>query len=237
MIFNQSDYSIRCEWGEKGVQVLAPISDVIIIIDVLSFTTAVDMATAQGAWVYPYRWRDSSVHRFANSVAAEVADADNKNGYCLSPASLQSLPAELRLVLPSPNGSTLSVATGSTPTIAGCLRNCEAVAKSAMRKGKNIAVVPAGEKWEDGTLRPSLEDLLGAGAIIHHLQGSLSPEARAAAAVYQAAQSDIFERLRGCSSGKEKISKSEEEDLVLAAEVNVSDCVPELVDGAYRKEG
>jgi 2-phosphosulfolactate phosphatase len=44
MIFDQQEFDIRCEWGEHGISVLAPISDVIIIIDVLSFSTSVDVA-------------------------------------------------------------------------------------------------------------------------------------------------------------------------------------------------
>src|SRR5688500_14446082 len=119
MIFDQADYNIRCEWGERAVLMLAPISDVIIIVDVLSFSTAVEIATSQGALVYPYRWKDHAAYEFARSVSAEVADRRNKSGCCLSPASLQLLPADTRLVLPSPNGSALSLSTGSTPTITG----------------------------------------------------------------------------------------------------------------------
>ncbi len=215
---------------------LAPISDVIIIVDLLSFSTAVEIATNQGALVYPFRWTDHSAHEFARSVGAEVADSSNKSGYCLSPASLQSLPADTRLVLPFPNGSALSFSTGSTPTIAGCLRNCHSVAESAMRKGKNIAIVPAGERWEDGTLRPCFEDFLGAGAIIQYLEGMLSPEARAAVAVFETAHTKIYELIKGCGSGKEKIDRGEEADIVLASEVNVSECVPVMRGGAYRRE-
>ena len=236
MIFDQAEYNIRCDWGETATLMLAPISDVIIIVDVLSFSTAVEIATNQGAIVYPFRSTDHSAHEFARSVAAEVADKSNKSGYCLSPASLQSLPADTRLVLPSPNGSALSFSTGSTPTIAGCLRNCQAVAESAMRKGNKIAIVPAGERWEDGTLRPCIEDFIGAGAIIEQLEGKRSPEARAAVAVFEAAHSNIYELIEGCGSGKEKINRGEEADVVLASEVNVSDCVPVMRGGAYRRE-
>ena len=235
MLFDQSEYNIRCEWGEKGVALLAPISDAIIIVDVLSFSTSVEVATAQGALVYPYRWKDETANEFANSVEAEVADANNKRGYCLSPASLQGLPFGMRLVLPSPNGSSLSLSTGSTPTIAGCLRNCRSVAEFAMTRGANIAVIPAGERWDDGSLRPCVEDLVGAGAIISYLQGRLSPEARVARSAFEGASSNLIEQLERCNSGKEKETRGEAKDVLIASELNGSVCVPILIDGAYRE--
>ena len=236
MIFDQAEYNIRCEWGEKGVSLLAPTSDCIIIVDVLSFSTSVEIATSQGAVVYPYRWNDETAYEFAGRVGAEVADKKSETGYCLSPSSLEALPSGIRLVIPSPNGSHLSFSAGATLTIAGCLRNCRAVARSAMRKGENIAVIPAGERWEDGSLRPCLEDWAGAGAIISYLRGTLSPEANAARAAFRGASSNLQERLRSCSSGKEKIVRGEDRDIVLASELNASDCVPLLIEGAYRRE-
>ena len=236
MIFDQSEFNIRCEWGEKGVALLAPISDVVIIVDVLSFSTAVDIATNRGALIYPYRWKDETAYLFAESINAEVADKNNERGYSLSPASLTAVARGIRLVLPSPNGSSLSLATGSTLTIAGCLRNCRAVAESAMRKGKNIAVIPAGERWDDGTLRPCLEDLAGAGAIIQYLRGARSPDARAAVAVFESVSSNLPEQIKNCGSGKEKVAKAQDRDILLASELNASDCVPVMIEGAYKKE-
>lgn len=236
MTFDQSEYDIRCEWGEKGVALLAPISDVVIIVDVLSFSTSVDIATSRGALIYPYRWKDETAYLFAESINAEVADKNNERGYSLSPASLTAVAHGIRLVLPSPNGSSLSLATGSATTIAGCFRNCRAVAESAMRKGKNIAVIPAGERWDDGTLRPCLEDLAGAGAIIQYLRGALSPEARAAVAVFESVSSNLPEQIKSCSSGKEKVAKAAERDILLASELKASDCVPVMTCGAYKKE-
>ena len=106
--------------------------------------------------MFPYRWKDETAYESAKSVDAEVANKGNLNNYSLSPTSLVNLPSGIRLVLPSPNGSILSLLASSTPTIAGCLRNCQAVAESAMKIGRNIAVIPAGERWDDDTLRPVL---------------------------------------------------------------------------------
>jgi 2-phosphosulfolactate phosphatase len=236
MIFDQSESDVRCEWGEHGVKMLAPISDVVIVVDVLSFSTAVEIATSQGATVFPYRWKDETAHAYAASVGAEVADKKNRNNRSLSPASLLNLPAGARLVLPSPNGSTLSLLAGPTPVLLGCLRNCEAVALSAMKMGSRVTVIPAGERWEDASLRPCFEDLVGAGAIIKFLRGSLSPEALIARTAFESARAQLYEHLRSCSSGKEKVARNEECDVKLASELNASSCVPILSAGAFTRE-
>lgn len=234
MTFNQSEFDIRCEWGEKGVFRLAPISDAIIIVDVMSFTTCVEVAVSRGAIIFPYRYRDESAADYARSVDAVLAGHRGKSKYSLSPASLIDIPEGTRLVLPSPNGSTLTVATGDTPTFAGCLRNCRAVASAAMRCGKRVSVVPAGERWkDDDSLRPAYEDLVGAGAIIHHLEGKFSPESEAAAAAYQHSLSDLTAYLKNCASGKELTELGYEEDIPTIAELDVSNSVPMLQDGAY----
>ncbi len=234
LIFDQTEFDIRCEWGEKGVASLAPTSDAIIIVDVMCFSTAVAVATARGALVYPYKWNEDSSIEFAKSVNALLAGHRGKAKYSLSPSTLLTMPSGTRLVLPSPNGSTVSLSTGNIPTFAGCLRNARAVAESAVARGGRVSVIPCGERWrEDGSLRPALEDLIGAGAVVSHLRGSLSPEARAAVAVFHAAQSSILDTLRQCSSGKELVSLGFEEDVHLAAQVEVDTCAPVLRDGAY----
>ena len=237
MTFTQSQFDIRCEWGQNGVKQLVPISDVVIIIDILSFSTCIDIAASRGATVFPYQWKDDSASRFAKSMNAQLAQKRGGNGYSLSPASLTQISRDTLLVLPSPNGSSLSLATGTTPTLAGCLRNCRAVALAAMGYGSKIAVIPAGERWEDGSLRPAFEDLVGAGAIISHLTGSLSPEAQAAASMFQSAKPNLKTLLKQCGSGKELIERGFERDVDLAAELDVSECVPVLVDGAYKQLG
>src|SRR5688500_16261606 len=90
MIYNQQEFDIRLEWGVKGVEELAPISDVIIIVDILSFSTCVDIATNNGAIIYPYRWKDETAIDYAISLRAELADFERKfiDGYSLSPTSL-----------------------------------------------------------------------------------------------------------------------------------------------------
>ncbi|MFN8439387.1 MAG: 2-phosphosulfolactate phosphatase [Caldilineaceae bacterium] len=238
MLFNQSDFEVRCEWGIQGVLQLAPISDAIIIVDVFSFSTCVEIATARGATVFPYNGKREELEDFAKAREAQVAGFGlGVSGYSLSPHSLLTIPNGYRLVLPSLNGSTLSLATGETPTFAGCLRNYQAVAQAAQRYGKCISVIPAGERWrDDGSLRPAYEDWIGAGAILSELSGNLSPESRAARAAFLDAQSELDQILRSCASAKEHIEAGLEQNVGLVGAANISGCVPFLHEGAYQDQ-
>jgi 2-phosphosulfolactate phosphatase len=234
MTFDQSGFDVRCDWGENGIRHLATGADVVVIVDVLSFSTCVEIANSRGAIVFPYRWKDESAAAFAASVNAELAAARREGGaYSLSPASLVDIPARTRLALPSPNGSALSLSTGTTPTLTACLRNCRAVATAAMRYGRRVAVIPAGERWDDGSLRPAFEDWVGAGAIVSHLKGSLAPEAGAALSAYLNVKPDLKRMLKQCGSGRELIGRGFEQDVEIASELDVSGCAPTLVDNAY----
>lgn len=235
MHYDQSDYEVCCEWGKKGILTLAPNSDAAVIVDVLSFSTCISIATMRGAKVYPYQWNDTSTENYARSLDAELATKRGAGRYTLSPLSLTSITPDTRLVLPSPNGATLSLLTGATRTIAGCIRNAEAVARYLDHTFHRVAVVPAGERWGDGSLRPAIEDLVGAGAIISRLSGRKSPEAQVAESVFRSHRSDLVETIKTSVSGRELLEKGYDLDVILAAELDVDDTVPILIDGAYRR--
>jgi 2-phosphosulfolactate phosphatase len=106
-----------------------------------------------------------------------------------------------------------------------------------------IAVVAAGERWPDGSLRPAAEDLWGAGALIAALVSmgmtSLSPEARSAAAAWRAIEATTGpgSALAGCSSGTELAEAGFSADVAIAAELDSSACVPLLSDGRFSDAG
>jgi 2-phosphosulfolactate phosphatase len=233
MYFDQSAYAVRCEWGLAGLAACLPGSAALVIVDTLSFSTAVDIAVSRGARVFPFAARDETAQAFAAERGALLASRDRHAGFSLSPASLLRLPAGAALVLPSPNGATLSLQTGTVPTYAACLRNAPAVARAAARHGGPVTIIAAGERWPDGSLRSALEDWLGAGSVVQHLPGPWSPEAKAAAAAFDACRPQIGPLLAACSSGRELIDRGSAADVELAAECDVSAAVPLLVDGAY----
>jgi 2-phosphosulfolactate phosphatase len=108
MSSDQAAYDVRCEWGLPGMSALAPGVDVLIIVDVLSFSTCVEIATTRGAAIFPYPWRDSSAEGFALQEGAELARRRGAGGYSLSPLSYLTVAAGTRIVLPSPNGASLT---------------------------------------------------------------------------------------------------------------------------------
>ena len=103
-----------------------------------------------------------------------------------------------------------------------------------MRNASAIAVIPAGETWDSGELRPCLEDLIGAGAVISYLSGRRSPEADLAVAAFERFRDILSDTLRAASSGKELIERGSAGDLTLASELNVSLTEPRLVNRAFR---
>ena len=232
----QSVINRRFEWGPFSATALTP--PTVVVVDVLRFTTAVEAGTSQGASIYPYRWLDDSVHEFARSIGAIAANDSDPRGLSLSPRSLLTLRPDEMVVLPSPNGSICSVLaaqTGAT-VVAACLRNASAIGRTLRDRNGAITVIACGELWQDGSLRPSLEDLLGAGAVLSHLGGTPSPEACSAIAAWRDAERSVGERLATCFSGQELISRGLTDDVAYASEVDASAVVPILEDGAFRAD-
>ncbi|MDA8333359.1 MAG: 2-phosphosulfolactate phosphatase [Candidatus Dormibacteraeota bacterium] len=235
-------FTVRFGWGESGAAALGTGSDVVVVVDVITFTTAVTVAVDRGCAVYPHRWDDRQAGEMARDLGAELAvsrsQVDATHPYSLSPATLSRLPRGSAIVLPSPNGSAISkaVSQSGAVVVAGSLRNAAAVARYARRAGRIISVIAAGERWPDQTLDPALEDLIGAGAIIDGLRSRRrSPEARAAACAYRDARRIGLRRaLFESTSAREQRRRGYPDEFEWASALNVSTCVPVLRDGAFR---
>ena len=245
MYYDQQEFDIRCEWGTHGIEQLAP-SDAVVIVDVLSFSTCVDLAVSGGAEVYPYPFKDPTVTDFAAKIGAIAASIERSTTeYSLSPVSFRATKKGDRIVLPSPNGARLTYLGYQsdrgiqTDTYCACLRNYKSIARYLSTKYKTITVVSSGEQWEDKSLRPAIEDLLGAGALISELTGSRSPEAQMAEGAFKAlnATNSIPGILLFCGSGKELVARGFPDDVLVASELNASIAVPMLKDGCYVNVG
>jgi 2-phosphosulfolactate phosphatase len=208
----------------------------VVVVDVFSFSTSVDVAVGRGCTVYPARWNDDRAANLAQRLGAVLAVGRSAmspdHPYSLSPASLTHIPSGTRLVLPSPNGAMICAESADSGAFvfAGCLRNAAAVARAAMDHSARVGVVAAGELWPDGALRPALEDMIGAGMILAELGGHPSPEAEVAIA---AADQLTSGALSDCVSARELVGMGFEGDVALAVMLNLSDATPLLRDGAF----
>ncbi|OHX13551.1 2-phosphosulfolactate phosphatase [Chromobacterium sphagni] len=234
MHYAQQEYSVRLQWGMEAARQLSRLAEHCVVIDVLSFSTCVDIACGRGAQVLPYRHQADGAQAFADESRALLAGKRSHAKPSLSPVSLQTLAADSRLVLPSLNGAAISLASEAEQTLAGCLRNADAVAEYLNRQGGSVLLIAAGELGPDGRLRFAYEDFLGAGAIIRQLAGGKSPEALAAEAAFTLARHDLERQLAQGMSGCDLSQRGFAGDVELAAQLSVSGCVPVLRDGAYR---
>lgn len=231
-VFEQHGFDVRFGWGPNGLRRLAPHVDALVVVDVLSFSTAVDIALSRGVIVFPYAWNNGTEGDYAKDMNAVVADKGGQ--WSLRPVSLVDAPAGLRLVLPSPNGSALTFGArdaGAGEVFVGCLRNAGAVAR-ALQEFDSVGVIAAGERWRSGgtgPLRPAIEDLLGAGAIISALgRTSVSPEAMVAAAAFDGVVDRLAWVMRESGSGREHRDRINPENIDLAADHDISTVVPRL---------
>jgi 2-phosphosulfolactate phosphatase len=228
------DLNVVCDWGLHGLRASAR-GRIVVIVDVLSFSTAATVAVSRGATILPCEWNDERASAMANSEKAELASKRGKGKFSLAPASLRDVPAGLRLVLPSPNGSTLAYVArelDAAAVVIGCLRNAAAVASWVSERP--VAVIAAGEKWPDGSLRFAIEDWLGAGAIISRLPGSRSHDAEAAVAAFERMRGDIRAALAASRSGRELIDLDYPDDIDIASELDVDEAVPLLHGNAFK---
>lgn len=240
----QRGYRVRQDWGLTGARAVTGDVDVAVVVDVLSFTTTLSVATDAGVQVLPYRWADDGAARLAaehDAVLAVGRRAAARGQISLSPASVRAAdPLPARLVLPSPNGSTIAhhLSEGAGVVLGACLRNASAVAAwiddHRDRDTTSVAVISAGERWPDGSLRPAVEDLWGAGALLDALVDrgwlDLSPEAAVARQAHRAATPRLGDLLRSCASGRELHEAGFGADVDVAAEVDRGTSVP-LLDG------
>jgi 2-phosphosulfolactate phosphatase len=230
---------IVCEWGLAGLRSTAAGRNVVIV-DVFSFSTAVSVAVSRGAMILPCEWNEERASALARAEGAELAAKRGEGRYTLAPASLRSIPAGMRLVVPSQNGSAIAFAArqaGARSIVAGCLRNAAAVARWLTEQREPVAVIAAGERWPDDTIRFAFEDWLGAGAIISRLDGNRTVEAAAAATAFEALRGSLSDALAGCRSGRELLEADRAEDIDLAAQLDADDVVPLLTGTAFCDPG
>ena len=254
---DQHGADVRFDWGRQGLEsLLAGGVRTVVVVDVLRFSTAVDVACGRGAAVTPHSAGDPDAAAVAARAGARLAVAAPPPGdtsvLSLSPVSVRNLTPADHVLLPSANGGPLAARAGQAgvTVLAACLRNATAVALAVT--AFPVGVVAAGEQWPDGTLRVAVEDAWGAGAVIRTLcppasadlgllamfgeqLGAAPPPTgprRSVSAeaewVAAAMPGDLPAVLPKTASGRELLDGGWSLDIEVAAALNVSRTVPKL---------
>ena len=237
---SQAGATVRFEWGAAGARDVTSGCAAVVVVDVLSFTTTAAIAASFATEVLPCV-SDEDASRLAASTGAQLAvprhEADADHPWSLSPASITGAVPGGRLVLPSPNGSAISaeLRVSGMPVLAACLRNAGAVAswlvdRDLGRPRAPVAVIAAGERWADGSLRPAIEDLFAAGLVLDELVragGNASAETSAAvASVLGLPPARLADLVRASTSGTELRVAGYAEDVEIAVAIGTDDVVP-----------
>ena len=244
------DSSVHVEWGATGAALAADRGDVVVVVDVFSFSTTLSIAVSRDFTCLVYSGAEieslggpamAAIRLGAKPLSRQRGVAPGQ--VSLSPASLLAAEPGQRVVFTSLNGATVVGAAAKAPALlVGAPRNATASAELAAgmlartRAGR-ITVVACGERWtsvEPGVegLRPAVEDWLGAGSICAALADrgySLSAEARLACAAWRAPTS--LEDLAECVSARELRAGGFAADVRLALEVDLDTKVPARMPG------
>jgi len=256
-----ADVQVHVEWGLPGALLAARRGDLVVVVDILSFSTSVVEVIERDGTAFCYSPEEldcvggrENVGRIHDAVVLSKQRSVSVGEVSLSPASLQSLPFGQRVVMTSLNGGRCVAAASAAPWVGiGCLTNRTAVARRietllAEDVAPRCTIVPCAEIWsgpftasqvgdlsEASTMlvRPSYEDLLGAGSIVAALGERLrqSVEASMAAAVFESHRDRLALFLESCVSGRELVERGFGDDVVLAARLDTRSGVPERRSG------
>lgn len=242
-IFSQSPYRCKLDWGRVGARRAAERGDIVVIVDVLSFSTTVAHAVSNGAVVYPCR-EDIDASRLAAGLNAELAVCRNevpeRGKYSLSPFTFDNIVAGTRVVLPSLNGGTCARCSDMAAYVfAGALVNAAAVADAVSgimeMSDLEVTVIACGEREKEPPhdLRMAIEDYLGAGAILAGLPFDKSPEARVCENAFTANSDYLGQLIWDCISGRELRAEGFGDDVTFAAGLDFMNSAPVLTSGAF----
>jgi 2-phosphosulfolactate phosphatase len=208
---SQSSYQVRFDWGVEGADAVASDADVIVIVDVLSFCTAVDVAVAGGG----------SVELAAVEGEPDAAGAPGSDG------------ARIAAALADHPGTVIAGSLRNATAVAQWILTHQDATGNRLA----IAIIAAGDRRDHGT-RVAVEDLLGAGAVIDALAAigldACSPEAAVASAAFASLRRATRHLVTASASGRELAEHGFADDIRLAAQTDVSTTVPVLREFAFR---
>jgi 2-phosphosulfolactate phosphatase len=226
-------------WGPAGIEEALANHDLIVVVDVLRFSSTVTTAVANGFTIVP-----STDLKKAELLSGETGWAvSGRTGtaqYSLSPLDYVNPKHTDEVILVSPNGAACMQMISEEETgFIGCFLNARTVGRVlntlSQKRRRNVAVIAAGEVKEGQSedlhqRRFALEDYLGCGLILSELRLALSPEATLCMRAYEASKMDYVELVRNCESGRYLIERGQDYDISHCVQRSIYEIVPVIHD-------
>lgn len=221
----------RLAWGRAGARAAAARGDVLVVVDVLSFSSAVATAVERGAVVHPGARGEAAPPGAERAVPRSRVPAEGR--FSLSPLTFLGAASGTRVHLPSPNGALCVREAAELPhVLVGSLLNAGAVARAAAAAGPPVTVLACGERYADGSMRVALEDYLGAGAVLAAMPARPEGDATTCARAFRIARGRLLRMLRECASGRELADRGFGGDVEHSARLDAYGSVPVARGGA-----
>lgn len=203
--FDQSRYQVRLEWGAEGLRRLA-VSDVVVIVDVLRFSTTATDTVARGEPV-------PLDHALADSInGARVTAAIGASGPLVLLGCLRNASAVAQAVLDEQR------------------RRASRTSIAVIAAGERVPHEPLSLRFavEDQLGAGAVVDALGLLGIDH-----TSPEAAAAGEAFRSLRGALRHLVAASGSGQELIERGLRDEVLRAAHLDAVDAVPVLRDGVF----
>ena len=213
--------TVKIDWGIEGLKYALRDNDIVIIVDVMRFSSAAVTAAAEGFTIYPVPNNDKG-RELAEGIGAELAGKAPEARFSLSPLSYieNRQHSNKKVVLASPNGATCAAQIKEYDTgYIGCFLNAEAVARRAEREAS-----ASGRDFAP-------EDYLGAGAIISFMSLPKSTDAVLCESAFNAVRDNLRGLLLESYSGRWLLQNDAQKDLEHLLRINYYDIVPEINNG------
>ena len=246
---------VKLDWDVEGLQFALEENDIVVIVDVLRFSSTITIAIANGFIIYPMSDNERGA-KFAASIGAGMSGRLGMAKYSLSPQSFlkHSDKDNKKVVLYSQNGAACAeLIKENDIAYIGCLLNAKAVGEQVTAIAKeirhNVSVIAAGEKRArelGGRLEYledeisfkkvfAVEDYLGCGAIISYINLPRSPEAEVCELAFRASKSKLKELLLESFSGRYLVQTKRKEDVEHSSQLNLDNVVPVIRKGRIEK--
>ncbi len=218
--------------GISGVRIARRTGDIVVIVDVLRFSSTVTTAVANGFTVIPF----SDPRR-----ARERGEREGITLGSLSPLDYVNPRFSEVVALASPNGGGCAEAVDADDAgFFGCLLNARAAGRVAREasagSGADVTVICADELAETETgglpgARLAIEDYLCCGCILGELKMDLSPEVLVCRRAWDASAHDFRQLITDSISGRWLVDHGQEADLVHCLQRDIYGVVPVIRGG------